>query len=117
MLNLFRKRKSKRKLLQWNFGPPDEKDDFQVLVSDEDAAAPEENVEKAEQARKISEVLKVLSPKHREVVLLRFYEGRPYREIAEIVGVSEGTVKSRLHHALKQIGGRLQELKPSHNQQ
>ena len=116
MLNLFRKRRSKRKLLQWNFSQGDDRQDFNVLFIDE-GDRPEEAVEKAERAHKVAEVLKDLSPKHREAVVLRFYEGKSYREIAEIVGCSEGTIKSRLHHALKQTGGRLQDLKPLRSRQ
>jgi len=111
MLNLFRKRRSKRKLLQWSFAPADEHENFEVLFSNE-GSSPEEPLEDDERRRRIAEALRELSPKHREVVLLRFYEGKSYREIADIVGVSEGTVKSRLHHALRQTGGRLQDLKP-----
>lgn len=40
-----------------------------------------------------------LSEEHREVVVLHEIEGLRYAEIAEILGVPEGTVKSRLHHA------------------
>jgi len=111
MLNLFRKRRAKRKLLQWSFAPGGEKENFEVLFSN-DGPGPEEPLEDAERERRIARVLNDLSPKHREVVLLRFYDGKSYREIADITGVSEGTVKSRLHHALKQTGGRLQDLRP-----
>lgn len=40
-----------------------------------------------------------LSDEHREVVLLHEVDGLRYAEIAEVLGVPEGTVKSRLHHA------------------
>lgn len=40
-----------------------------------------------------------LSSEHREVVFLHELEGRTYDEIAEVLGVPVGTVKSRLHHA------------------
>ncbi|MBX3119310.1 MAG: RNA polymerase sigma factor [Fimbriimonadaceae bacterium] len=43
--------------------------------------------------------LKRLSPEHREVVLLHEIEGLKYEEIAQVIGVPIGTVKSRLHHA------------------
>ena len=112
MLNLFRKRRSRNRLLQWNFSQGDEEqEDFQVLITD-DGDSPDESVEKAERARRISDVLRTLSKKHREVVVLRFFEDKSYHEIADIVGVSEGTIKSRLHHALKLTGGRLQDLRP-----
>ena len=40
-----------------------------------------------------------LAPHHREVFVLRELEGRSYEEIAGIVGVNLGTVKSRLNRA------------------
>jgi len=115
MLNLFRKRRSRNRLLQWSFNNGDgQAEDFQVLFADT-ADAPDEVAQRIERSRRIADVLKHLSAKHREVVLLRFYEDKSYREIADIVGCSEGTVKSRLHHALKQTGGRLQDLRPVGN--
>jgi RNA polymerase sigma-70 factor (ECF subfamily) len=39
----------------------------------------------------------------REVVLLAYYQGLKYREIAEILGIPVGTVKSRLHAALLKL--------------
>ena len=36
---------------------------------------------------------------HREVVILAFVSGLPHAEIAEVLGIPVGTVKSRLHHA------------------
>jgi RNA polymerase sigma-70 factor (ECF subfamily) len=48
-------------------------------------------------------VLGRLSEDHREVIWLRFVEDLSLLEIAERVGVPEGTVKSRLHHAIKQL--------------
>jgi RNA polymerase sigma-70 factor (ECF subfamily) len=39
----------------------------------------------------------------RQVVVLAYYQGLKYREIAEIVGIPVGTVKSRLHAALAKL--------------
>jgi RNA polymerase sigma-70 factor (ECF subfamily) len=47
----------------------------------------------------ISKAIDALSPKHREVILLREVEGQSYREIADLMEISVGTVMSRLHHA------------------
>lgn len=44
-----------------------------------------------------------LSTDHRTAVVLAEIEGLPLREVAEILKVSEGTVKSRLHYAKKQL--------------
>jgi RNA polymerase sigma-70 factor (ECF subfamily) len=40
-----------------------------------------------------------LSSDHREVVVLHELDGLTYEEVAQILGVPVGTVKSRLHHA------------------
>ncbi len=52
--------------------------------------------------------LSKLSPEHREVVLLHEVEGLRYAEIAELIGIPEGTVKSRLHHAFLNLRTTLQ---------
>jgi len=44
-----------------------------------------------------------LSLKHREVVLLRYIEEKKVFEIAAFLSISEGTVKSRLHYALRRL--------------
>lgn len=47
--------------------------------------------------------LRTLSPEHREVVILRFYEDLTVEQIAERTGSRAGTVKSRLHYALRHL--------------
>lgn len=47
----------------------------------------------------ISQALETLSSAHREALLLVEVLGLTYREVGEILGVAEGTVKSRVHHA------------------
>jgi RNA polymerase sigma-70 factor (ECF subfamily) len=44
-----------------------------------------------------------LTPEHRTVFVLHHYAGYPLARIAEIVGVPVGTVKSRLHHATRNV--------------
>jgi RNA polymerase sigma-70 factor (ECF subfamily) len=44
-----------------------------------------------------------LSPDHREVVRLRFYEDQPFREVAVKMGRSEGAVKQLLRRALRSL--------------
>lgn len=66
-------------------------------------ALPEEILLSNEIREGITGALQQLSPAHREVVLLRFYHSMRLEEIAEVTGVSAGTVKSRLFYALKQL--------------
>ncbi len=52
---------------------------------------------------KIQQALEALSPAHRDVIRLAFYEGFSYQEIATIVGCPVNTVKTRMFHAKKQL--------------
>ena len=53
----------------------------------------------AEDAAAIHQALSEIGLKHREVMVLHFLEDLSMAEIAEVVGCSEGTVKSRIHYA------------------
>ncbi len=54
----------------------------------------------ASQNESLIAALAVLSDEHREVLLLRFVDGLSLAEIAEVLSIPLGTVKSRLHNAL-----------------
>jgi RNA polymerase sigma factor (sigma-70 family) len=54
-------------------------------------------------ATAINTALKQLSLSHREVLTLRFYSNLPIGEIAQTLGISQGTVKSRLHYAIAEM--------------
>lgn len=58
---------------------------------------------------KLNEALQKLSIKHRTVVTLFEIDQLSHQEIAEIMGCSVGTVRSRLHYAKEQLQGYLQE--------
>ena len=51
-----------------------------------------------------------LADEYRKVVALRHYEGMKFREIAEILDIPEGTVKSRMAEALSRLSRRLKPL-------
>jgi len=60
---------------------------------------PAEWVVAGAQSAAIAEAFDTLAGQHREVLALAFAGRLPHSEIAEILGVPIGTVKSRLHHA------------------
>jgi RNA polymerase sigma-70 factor (ECF subfamily) len=60
---------------------------------------PDERALGHELHRIINDGLATLSEEHRAVVVLRDVEDMSYQEIAEVLGVAEGTVKSRLYRA------------------
>ncbi len=57
----------------------------------------------------LQKALSKLSDAHREVVVLGMLKELPYLEISKITGVPVGTVKSRMHHALKLLRGELEK--------
>jgi RNA polymerase sigma factor (sigma-70 family) len=59
--------------------------------------------------------LEDLDPKHSEIFALRHEDGLSLKEIAEIVDISEGTVKSRLFYATKYLAESLKEFNPTEN--
>ena len=51
----------------------------------------------------VQAVLGAVSPEHRQVILLREFEGMSYREISDVLDVPCGTVESRLFRARQQL--------------
>ena len=64
-----------------------------------------DEVFKADEAELVHECLDELTQEHREVLVLRFLEEISYDDIADVVGCSVGTVRSRLHDAKKALRG------------
>ena len=63
--------------------------------------------------KRLNEALQALSKDHRAVVTMFDIQGMPHAEISQILGVSEGTVRSRLFYAHKQLQGHLEEFRSS----
>lgn len=61
--------------------------------------------------KKLTRAIAQLSPAHQEVVNLCDIQGLSYPEIAKIINISEGTLRSRLHYAHKQLQGLLADEK------
>lgn len=68
------------------------------------------SVERAEFFERFERALATLSPDHREVIVLKEVEDLSYKEIAEIVDCSMGTVMSRLFYARKKMQTELRDL-------
>lgn len=66
----------------------------------------------SELQEKLNRVLLTLSEKHRAVVVLHDIQGVPHEEIAKMLGVSSGTVRSRLFYARQILQAELAEYAP-----
>jgi RNA polymerase sigma-70 factor (ECF subfamily) len=72
--------------------------------------APGDQMMREEQAVQVHQALAMLSEEHRSILVLREMDGCDYEQIAEILDINVGTVRSRLHRARMQMRERLQEL-------
>lgn len=70
---------------------------------------PSDDLQRKELGQAIDAAVAKLTPEHREVIVLREFEGLDYREIAKVVGCSIGTVMSRLHYARLNLQKSLQQ--------
>jgi len=68
-----------------------------------ESESPSDAAERTERRRVVLECVDTLGPKHKIVVVLHYLNGLNLAEIAEIVEVPVGTVKSRLHYALRKL--------------
>lgn len=70
--------------------------------------SPEEAVLQHEMDAHLWEAVNSLGEKHRLPIVLRYLHGLPCREIALILNVNEGTVRSRLHYGVRRLQGMLE---------
>ena len=71
-----------------------------VDLMEADLPMPGDRVEAAEVAGRVREAVDQLPDHLREVLLLAYFKQLPYKEVAEVLGIPLGTVKSRLHAAV-----------------
>lgn len=94
----FLRREKRRRGLSMTFSLDDEENARQAEVPDQ-RYSPEQALERRELKDAIARGLEALTPEHRQVLVLRELEGRTYGEIAALLGLEEGTVKSRIARA------------------
>lgn len=83
-------------------------DEYAAAVPD-DADTPEVIASKGDKGAQIRACLDKLSDEHKEIVELVYYHEKSVSEVAEIVGIPQGTVKTRMFHARKKLGALLGE--------
>lgn len=77
------------------------------------APAPDDAAATAEFRGDVERALERLRPEYRAVVVLRHVEGRAYEDIAEILGLPLGTVKTFLFRARRELAGLLEQHRES----
>ena len=81
----------------------------EAMVDLAHAANPRHQSDLNELQKKLNEAMQSLSNAHRAVVTMFDIQGIPHAEISKILKVSEGTVRSRLFYAHRQLQGYLEE--------
>lgn len=76
---------------------------------DRDSVSPEQAAQQGELAVAMAAALARIRPEYRECVVLRYQEGLTHPEIAEILRLPSGTVKTYLHRARKELANLLAE--------
>ena len=93
----FLRRKKRRQDIDLSM-PTDEEDDSQPDIPDE-RFLPERELERQELRQAVADGLKQLSDEHRQVLVMREINGLSYQEIADVLDLEAGTVKSRIARA------------------
>jgi RNA polymerase sigma-70 factor (ECF subfamily) len=75
---------------------------------EDDVASPESRVQTKQAQKLVHEGLQRLSPELREAVILRDLQDMDYKEIAQVLKVPEGTVKSRINRGRTELARLLQ---------
>ncbi len=63
--------------------------------------SPEEKYQRKESSKMVLKALQSLPKEQRTIIIMKEYEGLKFREIADILNISESTAKSRLYYGLK----------------
>jgi len=110
LVDHFRRTKYDRATDSLDATPPGTEEDGQPLVHRlaDRSPGPENQVRNRERREVIQQALQKLSPELREAVILRDLQDLDYKEIAQVLNVPEGTVKSRINRGRAELARTLQ---------
>jgi RNA polymerase sigma-70 factor (ECF subfamily) len=74
-----------------------------LMAEVESQPAVSDDSRRVDEREEVSRALKQLSPVHREAIVLAYFGGRTYREVATELGIPEGTAKTRLRDGLMKL--------------
>jgi RNA polymerase sigma-70 factor, ECF subfamily len=83
--------------------PDEELDEEKAAAIEDPGDDPETALGKKDKGEILRKCLTALSPEHREIIDLVYYHEKSVEEVAEIVGIPENTVKTRMFYARKRL--------------
>jgi len=81
----------------------------EIELAHPDIAVQNDHAEETLMAVTIAQVLDTIWPEHREVLVQVYLHDRTVAQTADVLGIPVGTVKSRLHYALRSLRGTFSE--------
>lgn len=96
-----------RKAIRARLGEDEPVDDSVVPELPDEEAVPDRDFARKRAATLLRAAIDDLSPDHRAVVHLTYFQGASYREIADIMGCPTDTVKTRMFHARRHLKQKL----------
>jgi RNA polymerase sigma-70 factor (ECF subfamily) len=91
----------------------DEDEEYSLLETlPANVPSPEAEMQRTEKLAMLKKGLSRLSPELREAVILRDIEELSYQEVGKILGIPDGTVKSRINRGRVELARYLQKLRP-----
>ena len=98
-----RKQKASRAVSLNDLQPGEGEESYVWEASSQRRENPERQFQLAELSDLLQKCLLEISDEQREVVIMKEYEGLKFREIAEVLQISENTVKSRMYYGLNEL--------------
>jgi RNA polymerase sigma-70 factor (ECF subfamily) len=83
-------------------------DQDEVLQIADGGDTPETAMDRSQTSSTLRQAIALLSPAHREIIDLVYYHEKSVEEVAQIIGIPQATVKTRMFYARKKLGEALQ---------
>lgn len=97
-----------RRHISLSESPGEDLPEMEERLADDGIESPERSTERSEVRKAVREAVSRLPYKFREVIFLHDLSGYNYKEVAEILDINLGTVKSRLNRARTRLAGELE---------
>ena len=84
-------------------------DQDEVMQIADGGDTPEAAMDRSQTSSTLRQAIALLSPAHREIIDLVYYHEKSVEEVAQIIGIPQATVKTRMFYARKHLGELLKE--------
>ena len=90
--------------------PGENSNQFGAIAAADNSCNPSNEAVKAEQAEQVQRAIGLLPARQRATLVLAYYQQLSYRQVAEVLGCSIGTVKTQMYRALRTLAKKLPDV-------